>query len=284
MSKNNLFKSPGVTLLLALLLLASILAISFSLTTIVFIEVRSSGDLLKTEGAFYAASGVGEQAFFNLSRKVSNPPPYVGTFANGVKLNGQPVIVTTNSPILLDKIVPGMDFDHTTNKYDFCNLNASAEGCGYGKVVLNYVSTGHDTDPLYAYLCEFSPTGAYATLPCTTPSTSITNQGYWRAPSGEYSGSQALDGSVPLNGGTVKTVAWTLIPGNQQELILTTCVTSCSTDSSNVYFSITTYASDGVTPQGLPYVGQTAVLVNTQSGAVSRKIQITVPNSGNPAP
>jgi hypothetical protein len=62
----------GVTLLLAILVLAAITAIAFSLAAIVTIEIRSSGDVLRTEPALYAVQGVTEEAFFKYTRSVPN--------------------------------------------------------------------------------------------------------------------------------------------------------------------------------------------------------------------
>src|SRR6185295_13635472 len=87
----------GVTLLLAILILASVLAISFSLTTILFVEIRSSNDLIKTEGALYGATGVGEEAFFNLARQVPNPG-YITAFNNNVTLTGPPTVSSASNP------------------------------------------------------------------------------------------------------------------------------------------------------------------------------------------
>ena len=64
----------GVTLLLAILVLSSILAISFSLATITFIEVRSSSDLLKSESSLFGASAIAEQAIYGVKRQVSVCP------------------------------------------------------------------------------------------------------------------------------------------------------------------------------------------------------------------
>src|SRR6185436_8963900 len=144
-------KQPGVTLLLALLVLGAVLAISFSLAAIIFTEVRSSADLVKTEGAIYGANGVGEQAFFNYGRGVTSPG-YVTNFDNNVSLNGTPEVNATSSPTITDKIDPNIVFTNTTKKYEFCGSEATTSGCSYAKVILDYqISTGGDT--MYAYLC-----------------------------------------------------------------------------------------------------------------------------------
>jgi len=50
-SKFKKNRQSGVTLLLAILILSSIMAISFSLATILFVEIRTSGDFIRTEPA-----------------------------------------------------------------------------------------------------------------------------------------------------------------------------------------------------------------------------------------
>lgn len=62
----------GVALMLSVLVLAAITAITFSLSTIVFIELRASRDVLKSEPALYATLGVTEEALFQYKRFV--PP------------------------------------------------------------------------------------------------------------------------------------------------------------------------------------------------------------------
>ncbi len=62
----------GVTLLLAVLILAAITAIAFSLAAIITIEIRSSGDVLRTEPALYAVQAVTEEALFKYKREVTD--------------------------------------------------------------------------------------------------------------------------------------------------------------------------------------------------------------------
>lgn len=68
--------------MLSVLILAAVTAIAFSLATIVFIELRSSSDVLRSEPALYATLGVTEEAIFQYKRFVNersggttvNPP------------------------------------------------------------------------------------------------------------------------------------------------------------------------------------------------------------------
>lgn len=63
-------KQNGVTLLLTILVLSAITAISFSLASVVFTEIRTSGDLQRTEPALYATQGVIEQSIFKVQRDI----------------------------------------------------------------------------------------------------------------------------------------------------------------------------------------------------------------------
>jgi hypothetical protein len=280
-------RQAGVTLLLAILILSSVLAISFSLATIMFIEVRSSGDLLKTEPALYAATGVAEQAFFNLERSVCTASngncSYTTNFANNVQMPNTPTILSTTSPIFTVKVKAGSTFDSTLNKYDFCNNNAGSSGCNYGKVVINYITTGSNGGNLYAYLCDLDPTGQtpYTSAPCTVPGTS---QNYWKVPADDSTACPGnrqtfllTDGSGGLQlSSYISCASWAINPARQQQLILTN-----PGSSGDIYVKITTFAPDGVTGKGLPYVGKTAVSINTQYASVGRKIQVIVPNGGS---
>jgi hypothetical protein len=70
---SNKFNSreAGVSLMLAILVLSAITAVAFSLATIVFIEIRSAGDSLRSEPALYATLGVTEEALFQYKRYIT---------------------------------------------------------------------------------------------------------------------------------------------------------------------------------------------------------------------
>jgi len=267
-SKHNFRNEQGVTLLLAIIILSSVMAISFSLATIMFIEVRTSGDLLKTEGALYAAGGVGEEAFFNIKRETCPQSgegcPYTTNFSNNVKLLGNPVTSSTSTPIIQDKVVVNSPFGSSSQKtYDFCNISTQVgSGCGYGKVEITYLDTGSN-NPIMVYLCEFDPDADYqGEVPCSNLDTSL---GYWQNPGGTQLTENSNFLSLNLN------------TARQQVLI----ITNPSTSGDNVYFQIKTYDTDMVTPKGLPYVGKSAVDINAINSSVGRKIRVIVPNNSS---
>jgi len=271
-------RQAGVTLLLAILILSTVLSISFSLATILFIEVRNSSDLLRTEPAFYAASGVGEQALFDLERHscpANDSTCYTSGFTNNVALSGVPSVISTSSPILGDRVKVGSTFTATLNDYGFCPANGQSTGCNFGKVTVDYIVSNNSSDNLFAYLCQFDPTSPsnYQTAPCTQLDDLAhgLDQGYWLTAN---SSGQNVDGSYTLNANNLEE-SWTLDPNLQQELVLTH-----PTGSADIYVKISTFADQsGTTPKGLPFVGKTAIEVNTVNSSVGRKIQVTVPNS-----
>lgn len=67
---NQVSAQSGVALMLSVLVLAAVTAIAFSLATIVFIELRSSRDVVRSEPALYATLGVTEEALFQYKRAI----------------------------------------------------------------------------------------------------------------------------------------------------------------------------------------------------------------------
>ncbi|MFA5991428.1 MAG: hypothetical protein WC794_04245 [Candidatus Doudnabacteria bacterium] len=260
--KSKYSRQQGVTLLLAIVILSAIMAISFSLATILFIEVRTSGDLLKTEGALYAAGGVGEEAFFNIKRQVATSTyAYTTKFSNNVKLSGEPVTTTNSTPIIQDKVLRNTNLGYPGQKvYDFCNTNVGASGCGYGRVDVTFLDTGGNGS-IKVFLCEFDPSeNFYGQDPC---SVSPMNSSYWRSVTGDI-----------LNKDTA-TQTYTFPYSTKQQILY---VTNPST-SVDAYFQIKTYEdTNGTVPKGLPYVGKTAVEVNAVNTSVGRKIRVIVPS------
>ncbi len=257
----------GITLLLAIIILSSVMAISFSLSTILFIEVRTSGDLLKTEGALYAANGVGEEAFFNIKRQTCPADGqgclYSTGFANNVKLSGTPVTTSTSTPIFQDKVAANSVFGSTGQKiYDFCNVSTPASsGCGYGKVDITYLDT-NSNGSIKVFLCEFDPKTNFGEEGgvCKKLNTSLE---YWRNSAGE-----TLNNSH-------STVEFKFLDSSKQQILY---ITNYNTNA-DAYFQIKTYKDiDGIIPWGLPYVGKTAVDVNAVNTSVGRKIRVIVPN------
>lgn len=265
-------RQEGVTLLLAILVLSAILAIAFSLATITFIEIRSSGDLVRTEPAYYAADAVSEEALYKVKRNVPDSQFNYTSNLNNVSLGSPVPTESQNSLPIFQLIVPkgSNSFSVTRNRYPIfdpacpspdttATNHCSTGGSGYGKIKLTYTDTGND-DALKIYLCQFDPTGntSYSSLVCSEPTTGA---GYWTL----------ADGSLLKS----NTQTLTLNPNLQQELIVYN-----GGGSSDIYVQLESFGSDGVTPRGLPLVGQKAVDINAASAGVVRKIRTLVPTSG----
>jgi hypothetical protein len=268
----------GVTLLLALLVLSSVLAISFSLATVIFVEVRSSGDLLRTETSYYGAHSISEQALYKITRKINQGgnsgqcdaslPNCYSTIVGKVTTSGNsPVESAIADPVQQDTISqgatwPANGFPTLAKHYVLYNPNNPTGGSGYRRLKLTYLSSGN-SDHLFVYVCQFHPNYSvgdqYSTVPCSNSSYS---QGYWLTPSGGYE-------MYPPNRGTYEL---DLDDTQQQELILFNQGTQ-----GPIYVQIETLDSS-LNPKGIPYFQQQAVDISTSLGGVSRKLRVIIPN------
>lgn len=120
----------GITLMLAVLVLAGITAIAFSVAAIVFVEIRASGDLLRTEPALYAVQSATEEAFYGTTRGINNFP--FSTSINNVSLvttarsydpSPQTYVVYYNSSTKFSLADPTAPFQnsYTSLKIDYVN-------------------------------------------------------------------------------------------------------------------------------------------------------------------
>lgn len=135
----------GVSLLLSLLILAGIAAISFSLASIIFIEIKASGDVPRTETALYASYAITEEALFKTEREA--PVNYI-TSLNNVTMESTEAL-EASSPFV-DTVLPT-----ETNQYDFVDAADPQAGAGYGGAKVVYSST--TTDTLHIDLYEINP-------------------------------------------------------------------------------------------------------------------------------
>jgi hypothetical protein len=275
---NNIDRQDGITLLLGILVLSAILAISFSLTTILLVEVRSSGDLLRTETAYYGAQSVTEEALYKFKRQVPAGgcdtvsltncySPTVGT----VDLHSiVPFENPITDPIQQDIVPQGGSFSVSAKHYAIYNIACPAAdpsksapcntgGSGYGKIIVTYKNSGN-TNTLHAYLCQFDPTKYYpAPGPCVDPNNIADN--YWLAKD-----------ATTNNPGVA--LSWSnLDPSKQQELILFNPDTYAP-----IYIQIETFDSS-FNPKGIPYFEQNVVDINAQNAGVNRKIRVLIPDA-----
>lgn len=259
-TRNNQFEQPnqrqsGVSLMLAILVLAAVTAIAFSLATIVFIEVRIAGDALRTEPTLYAAFGVTEEALFQYKRFYSGPNLDVASCqgsadANGVcSLNGVMLSLPGTQPIAFDDS-PRVEFlpAHTSKVLAMFSIS----------------------DPTHYYSQQYTSLGI-AMLPPTSATVSVKVN---------YVNDQdvtttVLDTSVPPS-----VINFTNFSASgQYELQLS------NTSNYDASVSITTIRCDntsgicvpGATPAGLPFVGEQVLRIKADYQGLNRTYQVRIP-------
>ena len=165
-------KEKGVTLLLGLLIMGSLLAVSLSVSSILLTEIKSSGDLALTETVYQGSFAVGEEKLFEYKRNVPVGSTTV-TSALGSKVKiDSPVATSTSTPIIQIKIPKtDLSFSSATTKLFVYDPQNSSGPSNYGQIKLTYLTTGA-TQSLNVYICEFDPLhGSYdasGTKPPTT--------------------------------------------------------------------------------------------------------------------
>jgi hypothetical protein len=261
-------REAGMTLLLALLVLSSIMAISFSIATILLVEVRSSGDLLKTEPVLYGAESVTEEAIYKIKRQVpASLFSYPASIGNIQLNNPPPLESSTTTPVYRVVVLPNTNFQNTTNHYILAPSGV-VSGSNYGRIKLTYLDNGN-TSSLTVYVCEYNPNlphdpggglpNSYRTIVCSEPN----SDEYW-LPDGKAF-------SLSLSG--YSSYTWTLNPNKQQEIILYN-----SASPSNIYVQIEAFGpAPTYTPTGVPYSNAKSVDINASNAGVYRKIKVEVP-------
>jgi hypothetical protein len=242
---NKQHRQQGVTLLLAILVLSSILAISFSLATILMVEIRSSGDLLKTEPSYYASQGVTEEMIYKIKRKTGVT---IGATSIGPVNIASPVESSTSSPSQTLQVTGPKVYDTSDVRLNFFDAsNPASDASMYGKVKITYLDTGNGVQ-MKVYLCQYDSSDFN---PCVSGSSTIIVDSYQMTP------------------GEIK--EFTLNPNKRQELVLV------NNTSNTMYAIVGSYASDGATPKGLPYVGETSVEIQATNSGLTRTLQTTIP-------
>ncbi len=266
-------KHAGVTLLIAILILSTVLAISFSLATILLAEARNSGDLLHTEPALYADNAISEEALYNVSRATG-----VTTYSSNVGI--LPVTSTAtllNDPVQQVKIPSGnTSYGCTTNCYVLYNPVDPYGAGGYGRIKITFIDTGVSSARLHIYLCQWdplnpptNPDGTYKNV-CSDPTDSSYMSFQDTNPS-PLSPGQTWDSSLNCGGCMDQTGS------KQQQLVL---YQTNSGQPANVYAQISTFDSSG-NPRGIPYFGETAVNISSTNAGVNRNIKVVVPNTSS---
>lgn len=248
----------GISLMLAVLVLAAITAISFSLTTIVFVELKSSSDVVKSEPALYGTLGVTEEALFEYKRYVNerDDGTTVQTFdvpscyppdtmikagvcdVGGVGINlpgSQPL--SEDDPIRVETI-----YSSQTTIIPLYQLNDYS--LQYGKLILQRVPTGSNEN-INVQVRKISQ------------DPSIPDQ-------------IVYDQNLP-EGGPLVVQAPFSEPNYEYELILN------NTTQDNIQLSIASFAADGVTEKGLPFIGKKVLKVVADYLGLTRTYKVFIP-------
>ncbi len=282
--KSTLSSQEGVTLLLSIIILSAILAISFSIAAILLGEIKVSGDGLRTEAAIVGADAVTEEALFKIKRKVSTCSSCTFSYTN---LLGAVNLSSTESQetpqVYQVKVAASSNsFAASSNRYPLFNLLCpspitdpldplsadpicSVAGSGFGKIKFTYLPSGNN-DKMAVYVCEFDPNLSYLTPACSD----VSSTEYW-SPDGN-------DGKYyvnsPLDPGLYG--EFTLDPTKQQEIIVYNY-----NGTNPLYVQLEAFTDTaGLSPKGIPLVGETAVNVSARNSQVTRKIRVVIPEEG----
>ena len=230
--------------MLAVLVLAAITAIAFSLAAIVFIEIGASGDLLRTEPALYAASGVTEEAFNATTRNLSNFT--FSTNINNVSLSTAP----RNYDLSPQTYV--IYYSGTTKLSLVDPDQPTAFSNSYTNVTLTYVSPGAGT-AITVNLFQYQPNGQ-----------------------GGQVDTRDLTSSSPA--WSINFASYANSSNSQFEMQLTTTAVSNATVSIN-----STRNRAGTPSSGLPVVGRKAYDVTASYLGLTRKYSVSGPLSTSSA-
>ena len=274
--KNSLKSSQsGVTLLIALLILSTVMAISFSLSAILLSEARNSGDLIRTEPAIYGANGVTEEAIFNVKRTTGST-----AYSSAV---GNVQITSTSTPlnnaVQVVKVPTNSDsFTTSKNIYALYNINSPYASSTYSRIQVTFLDTNTPGTQIHIYLCQWDPTnpplnsnGSYANVCSQASPPNTLSYNYIT-----YPDTSPLSPATNNTWDTNLNCGGCMNPNYQQELIIYQSHLS-QYPANNAYVQITTYDRAGV-PKGIPYFGQTAVSISAGNGNVTRNIKAVIPN------
>lgn len=263
-------RQSGVTLLLAILVLSAIMAISFSLATIIFIEVRTSGDLVRTEGAIFGADAISEQVLFKVKRKTGDFFPNVISLKNNVLVD-KPVEKTTATPVFDDTVLTSANVFTQGKVYQLFDPANQGGGSGFARIRISYIDSGN-TQPLKVYVCEFDPSGNvnYISPVCTDPDSTE----YWinqldSVIAGPTSQKYFLLYPPTLGTGFEE---WFLDKNKQQQIVI------LNNSTAVIPIKIETFGPDVSTPKAMPLVGEVSVPVKADNSGAVRRIELRIPN------
>ncbi len=296
-------KQAGVTLLLAILVLSAITAIAFSLATIVFIEIRASSDLQRTEPALYATQSVIEEAILKVKRGVPDSNANGKDFSvfnslfgscstpNASNLNS--TVLSTNlcslnlDPVYNDVVPSTSDaFNKTKNVYTLLNpdapyvdsdANGSPDGL-YGKITFTYASG----PAMRVYICKIT------NVDCTDSSNNQNGSADYSVANGQLLNATNGNGvgggcSAPIGSNIL---CYILNPNASYQIFVH--LDTPPTPTQNGYFQIHTCAGNNGSPtdstctplqyRGIAFPGKKTVDVSANAGGIlTRKYRVFIP-------
>lgn len=140
----------GVTLLLALLVMAALTAIVFSAAAIIYNEVKTSGDLTKTEPIITADEAVAEDSLFKLARGFSTLASCLSPSSSTV---GSVTVTTCGDYYEVNPYLLNLAINARRDFYLYNPANQSASP-GYTSVSIQMNSGFQGT----VYLCNWTDT------------------------------------------------------------------------------------------------------------------------------
>ncbi len=260
----NRKNEAGVTLLLAVLIMSAIMAIAMSLSAILLVEVRVSGDLGRTEPAIYAANAITEEAMFTVKRGYPRcSGACVGQFKYSTTLGNVSMGDTTENlfhdPIITEKIpINSTSLTNSINHYLLYNpLDINLPGGFEGIQVQNNSGNGRK---IYFYICEYKAPKDF------TPTDNPVDCSSSGSLDMRYPNIQVLDGAESL--------VYSINPNKQQELI----IFGDSTIIDDGWAIIKAFGVGGV-PKGMPNYGETVVEINARNRNVTRAVRVKIPDT-----
>lgn len=239
--------------MLAVLVLAAITAISFSLATIVFIELRASRDVVRGEPALYATLGVTEEAMFQYKRFINQE--------GSLGQSSFDVPTCTSSKDIKDVCVIGgvtltMPGNQPLTEDDVPRLETVY--AGQTKVIPMY-QLGSWSLQYSSVELELVPIGSTSSL-----NTSLR----WTDQDGNTG--EDMIGVLTEGGGSVSSSS--IFNNRQYELVLQN-----NSSGENLLVSITTYSPLNEDLKGLPFIAQRVLKVVADYAGLTRVYKVFIP-------
>lgn len=255
-------------MLLSILILSAVMAIAFSIATILLVEVRVSGESVKTEPAIYAANGVTEEALFAVRRGYPRCFSNCGSsfsYSNNLGSVAAQSQENLYNDAILNDTLPSTATSLTSAKrysfYDPTNINLPS---GYSQLKVKY-KAGF-SGQIHVYVCQFTAPQNFQSSDSPPDCNTVSSSDMIYKNQGPTAPNQGLNSDQ-------MTATMTLDPNKQQELI----IYADPSPSINRAIQIQAYDASG-NPKGLPYFGETVVDINAKSGNITRSVRVKIPN------